>query len=72
MSAELLSILDIIPQELIKNIIFLGVILVICTVDHVELHPVKGHPFLLSTYIIYSVHMLDLEISAQASGDPQS
>ena len=51
-SAELLSILDIILRKIRNSNLFMGGILVIGTIDQVQLRPIKGLPFLLSPYVL--------------------
>ena len=52
LSAELLSTLDIILRRIRCSSIFMGGILVIATIDQVQLRPIKGLPFLLSPYVL--------------------
>ena len=47
-SCEMLSCLDIIICRIWKNNIFLGGLLFICTLDHKQLPPINGKPFLVS------------------------
>jgi hypothetical protein len=68
-SAEFLSIIDIIMRRLRSNNIFLGGLLIICTLDHTQIQPVKGRPFLTSTHIIPCFKMVSFVNSIRASGD---
>ena len=70
LSAELLSVLDIILRKLRNNNIFMGGILVISTMDHTQLQPVEGRPFLLSSHVITCFKMVKLETSVRAADDP--
>jgi hypothetical protein len=69
-SAEFLSIIDIIMRRLRSNNIFLGGLLIICTLDHTQIQPVQGRPFLTSTHImIPCFKMVSFVNSIRASGD---
>ena len=68
-SAEFLSIIDIIMRRLRSNNIFLGGLLIICTLDHTQIQPVKGRPFFTSTHIIPCFKMVSFVNSIRASGD---
>jgi hypothetical protein len=68
-SAEFLSIIDIIMRRLRSNNIFLGGLLIICTLDHTQIQLVKGRPFLTSTHIIPCFKMVSFVNSIRASGD---
>jgi hypothetical protein len=69
-SAEFLSIIDIIMRRLRSNNIFLGgLLLIICTLDHTQIQLVKGRPFLTSTHIIPCFKMVSFVNSIRASGD---
>ena len=46
--AELLGVLDIILRRIRDNNIFLGGVVIISTIDHTQLQPVNGKPFLTS------------------------
>ena len=51
-SSELLGALDIILRKIRNNDIFLGGLLIICTIDQKQLSPVKGKPFLTSPHVL--------------------
>ena len=51
-STEMLALLDKILQNIRGNHIFMGGLLIICTLDHKQLQPVSGRPFLISAHII--------------------
>ena len=69
-SCEMLSCLDIILHWIRKNNIFLGVLLFICTLDHKQLPPINGKPFLVSPMILSCFEFICLSESVRASGDP--
>ena len=71
MSAELLSVLDIILRRIRSNNIFLGGILLLCTMDHTQLAPVVGRPFLVSSHIVSCFSMVGLKHSVCASLDTE-
>ena len=52
LSAELLSTLDIIMRRIRDSSLFMGGVLIIATIDQVQLRPIKGLPFLLSPYVL--------------------
>ena len=51
-SSELLTCLDLILRKLRNNNIFLGGLLLICTLDHKQLQPINGKPFLVSPMVL--------------------
>ena len=54
------------------TVIFLwGGLLIIATMDHTQLQPVQGRPFLLSSHVITCFKMVMLKTSVRASGDVQ-
>lgn len=67
MSADLLSLLDLIIQNVRGNGIFMGGILLICTMDHSQLQPVNGRPFLVSSHIPSCFQMTKFEHSVCTS-----
>ena len=67
--AETFSAIEIILRRVRKNDIFLGGVLLISTMDHTQLQPVTGRPFLLSTHVITCFKMIKLQKSVRASGD---
>ena len=70
-SAEMISVLDMILREVRNCNIFLRGILGTCAMDHRQLDPMDGKPFLTSLHVItcFSTHML--KHSVRASADPQ-
>ena len=69
-SAELLSTLDILLRQIRNNNIFFGGLLIIASLDHRQLPPVKGRPFLMSPHILTCFNFCILEHSVRASSDP--
>ena len=68
-SSELLSVLDIIFRRVRGNSIFMGGVLVFSTIDHTQLPPVSGHPFLLSSHVVTCFKMFHLKHSVRAAND---
>ena len=67
--AELLAVLDIILRRLRDTNIFMGGVIIICTIDHTQLQPVEGRPFLTSSHVITCFKMMKLTTSVCAAGD---
>ena len=67
--AELLSVIDIIIRRIRSSQIVFGGVLVIGTMDHTQLLPVSGRPFLLSSLIITCFTMVKLETPVRCAGD---
>ena len=61
--------LNIILRKIRKNNTFFGGLLVISTMDHKQLPPVKGTPFLVSSHIITCFKFSVLKHSVRASQD---
>ena len=53
------------------TVIFLWGLLIIATMDHTQLQPVQGRPFMLSSHVITCFKMVMLQTSVRASGDVQ-
>ena len=70
-SAELPSVLDIILRRIRDINIFMGGLLMIATMDHAQLQPIQGRPFLLSSHIITCFKMEMLKSSVRSPGDVQ-
>ena len=68
-SAELLGIIDIILRKIRDNDVYMGGILIIGTLDHRQLPPVEGHPFLTSPHVFSSYNFSSLRHSVRASND---
>jgi hypothetical protein len=69
-SAELLSTLDILLRKIRNSNIFFGGLLIIASLDHRQLPPVKGRPFLMSPHVLTCFKFSILEHSVRASSDP--
>ena len=70
-SAEVLSTLDMILRRIRQNSIPFGGVLIICTLDHTQLRPIRGLPFLVSTHILSCFRMTRLQHSVRASSDAE-
>ncbi|KAL3924544.1 MAG: hypothetical protein SGILL_000982 [Bacillariaceae sp.] len=60
-SAELLSVLDIILRKVRDSSLFMGGILLVGTIDQVQLRPITGLPFLLSPYVLTTFSIIVLK-----------
>ena len=69
LSAEELSTYDIILRHVRGSNIFLGGILLIGTLDHLQIQPINGRPFLIANSIIPCFKMVQLVSSVRAIGD---
>ena len=69
LSANMLSCLDIILRRVRDNNIFLGGILFICTLDHKQLPPINGKPFLVTPIVLTCFKFIGLKESVRASAD---
>ena len=68
-SSEMLSTLDIILRRIRNSNIYLGGLLFICTLDHKQLPPIKGKPFLTSPHVLSCFEFIRLEESVRANSD---
>ena len=68
-SSELLDVLDIILRRVRNNDTFLGGMMILCTMDHTQLQPINGRPFLTSVHVIPCFRMIELKTSVRASDD---
>jgi hypothetical protein len=68
-SAELLAVLDIILRRVRGSSQFMGGVLLMSTMDPLQLHPVKGRPPLLSAHMITCFLFTKLKHSVRASQD---
>ena len=66
---ELLSVIEIMFCRVRSNSISMNEVLIISTMDHSQLHPVNGRPFLLSTHIITCFKIIKVECSVRTSSD---
>ena len=69
-SSKLLSVLDIILRTIRRNNMFMGGILLLTSMDHLQLQPIDGRPPILSPYMISCFRFLKLEHSVRACDDP--
>ncbi|KAL3924935.1 MAG: hypothetical protein SGILL_000742 [Bacillariaceae sp.] len=67
LSAEMLSVLDIIMRRIRESSLFMGGVLVIGTLDQVQLRPIKGLPFLLSPYVLTTFSLGVLRVYVRCS-----
>ena len=58
--AEFWATIDIILRRIRDSNIYLGGILVIGTIDHTQIQPINGKPFLTSTHIVTCWRMVIL------------
>ena len=70
LSSEMLAVIDIILRRVKDTNIFMGGVLIISTIDHTQLQPVQGRPFLTSSHVITCFQMTMLCTSVRASNDP--
>jgi predicted GIY-YIG superfamily endonuclease len=68
-SAKLLSVMDIILRRVRDNSMFMGGVLVIATLDHMQLQSIGDRPSLLSPHIMTCFDTVMLHHSVRASGD---
>ena len=64
-SSQMLSCLDIILRRLISNNIFMGGLLFMCTLDHKQLPPIDGKPFLTSSMVLSCFEFICLKESVR-------
>ena len=69
LSSEMLNVLDIIFRRIRETNILLGGVVIIGTIDHTQLQPVNGRPFLTSSHVITCFKMVMLQTSVRAVGD---
>ena len=62
LSADFLAVVDIILRRLRENSLYLGGLLAICTLDHLQIQSIERRPFLISTHIISCFLMVELKI----------
>ena len=69
MPAELLSTVDIILRRVRECNTYLGGLLLIFTIDHTQIQPVEGRPFLTSSHMVPCFKTVALEESVRAASD---
>ena len=68
LSAEDISLYDIILRNVRKSTVFMGGLLVIGTLDHLQIQPIVGRPFLTANCVIPCFKMVSLQHSVRATG----
>ena len=68
-SAEYLSTFDIILRKIRNSNVYMGGSLLIFSMDHTQLQPIRGHPFLTSCHVIPCFKFVNLNHSVRASSD---
>lgn len=69
-SSEFLATFDIILRRIRNSNIYMGGVLFIFSMDHTQIQPIEGHPFLTSCHIIPCYKMVVLSNSVRAHNDP--
>ena len=69
MSAEEIIVNEYILRQVIGCTLFMGGISMIGTLDHLQIQPIDGIPFILSHSIIPYIKMVSLKRSVRASVD---
>ena len=69
-SSELLSTFDMILRKIRNSNIFMGGVLIIFTMDHTQIQPIGGRPFVTSCHFIPCFKTVALKHSVRASNDP--
>jgi predicted GIY-YIG superfamily endonuclease len=69
LSAEFLATIDIILRRIRDTNVYLGGLLIIGTIDHTQIQPIEGRPFLTSTHVVSCFRMVALKSSVRASTD---
>ena len=65
-SAEFLTAFNNILRKVRNGNIFFGGVLIIFSIDHTQIHPIRGCPFLTSCHVIPYFKMVTLENSIRA------
>ena len=68
-SAEFWATIDIILRRIRNTNIYLGGVLIIGTIDHTQIQPIEGRPFLTATHMLSCWRMIALRNSIRASTD---
>ena len=68
-SAEMLATFDIIMRHVRNSNIFMGGVLILFSIDHSQIQPIDGRPFLTSCHVIPCFRMVSLEQSVRAAND---
>lgn len=67
--AEILNVMDMIMRYVRGNTKFMGGALVLVSMDHQQLPPIQGIPFLMSSLIVTSFNLYELQHSVRARTD---
>ena len=67
--AEISSVIEIILRRVRDVQVFLGGLFIVSKMDHMQLQPVRGRLFLLSSHVITLFKMVKLETSVRCAGD---
>lgn len=68
-SAEFFTTIDMILRKVRDSNIILGGVLLIGTIDHTQIQPINGSPFLTATHVVTCFRMVALNHSVRASQD---
>ena len=68
-SAEMLATFDIIMRQVRNSNIFMGGVLLLFSIDHSQIQPIEGRPFLISCHVIPCFRMISLDHSVRAAND---
>ena len=66
----ILAVISITLRRLRENSLYLGGLLVICKLDHLQIQAIESKPFLISAHIISCFSMVVLINSVRSSNDP--
>ena len=69
-STEMLAVLDIILRKVRNSNIYIGELLIIGTLEHKQLPPVNGRPFMTAPHILTSFECIVLKYSGRVCSDP--
>ena len=68
-SSEMLGVLEIIFRQIKKSNSYMGGVLLIFTMDHLQTQPIKERPLLISSQVIPCFQMVALKFSVRAAND---
>lgn len=69
-SAEMMAVFDIIMRKLRQSQVPFGGVLVLGTMDHTQIQPIKALPFLTSTLVMTCFSCVKLKHSVRAAAEP--
>lgn len=70
MSSELMTVIDVILRTVRRLTELYGGVTILSTLDHTQLYPIGGHPFLCSSHILPCFTFVQLKKSVRAHSDP--